>query len=85
MGQRLGGWRSDGPARQRERERTGEENQCRQVGQSGQRARERESARGRGELPLTCGVLLSGGAGAWARDLSRLSGPTGLLYLFLFL
>jgi hypothetical protein len=61
-GQQLGDWRS-GPARQREREREGEENWHRQVGPSGQRARER------GKLPLTCRVRLSGGAGArpgWA-------------------
>jgi hypothetical protein len=50
-----------------ERERTGEGNWCRQVGPTGQR--ERESARGRGELSLTGGVRLSGGVGArpgWA-------------------
>jgi hypothetical protein len=29
------------------------------------RERERESVRGRGELPLTGGVRLSGGAGVW--------------------
>jgi hypothetical protein len=46
--------------------------------------RERESAR-EGELPLTGGVRLSGGAGALARDLARLSGPTRLLSPFLFL
>jgi hypothetical protein len=33
-GQWLGDWRS-GPVRQRERERAGEENRCRQVGPSG--------------------------------------------------
>jgi hypothetical protein len=38
-----------------------------------------------GELPLTGGVCLSGGAGAWARGLAVLSGPTGLLSLLLFL
>jgi hypothetical protein len=46
--------------------------------------REREGAR-EGELPLTGGVRLSGGAGAGARGLAGLSGPTGLLSLFLFL
>jgi hypothetical protein len=34
------------------------------------RERERESARGRGDLPLTGGVRLSGGAGARARGLA---------------
>jgi hypothetical protein len=38
---------------------------------------ERESARGRGELPLTGGVRLSGATGARARGLAGLSGPTG--------
>jgi hypothetical protein len=58
-------------------------------------AREREGA-SEGELPLTSEVRLSGGVGAWARDLASLSGPTGLLspffsldflipFLFLFL
>jgi hypothetical protein len=47
--------------------------------------RERESAHGRGELPLIGGVRLSGGVGARARGLAGLSGPTGLLSLFLFL
>jgi hypothetical protein len=57
--------------------------------------REREGAR-EGELPLTGGVRLSGGAGARARGLAGLSGPTGLFspffsldflipFLFLFL
>jgi hypothetical protein len=46
--------------------------------------REREGAR-EGELPLTGGVRLSGGAGARARGLAGLSGPTGLLSPFLFL
>jgi hypothetical protein len=45
--------------------------------------RERKSAR-EGELPLTRGVRLSGGAGARARGLAGLSGPTGLLSPFLF-
>jgi hypothetical protein len=50
-------------ARETEREGArGEENWRRQAGPTGQRAREgvRE-----GELPLTGGVRLSGGAGAW--------------------
>jgi hypothetical protein len=46
--------------------------------------REREGAR-EGELTLTGGVRLSDGAGARARGLAGLSGPTGLLSLFLFL
>jgi hypothetical protein len=46
--------------------------------------REREGARER-ELPLTGGVRLSGGAGARARGLAGLSGPTRLLSPFLFL
>ena len=46
--------------------------------------REREGAR-EGELPLTGGVRLSGGAGTPARDLAGLSGPIGLLSPFLFL
>jgi hypothetical protein len=46
--------------------------------------REKEGAR-EGELPLTGGVRLSGGAGARARGLAGLSGPTGLLSPFLFL
>jgi hypothetical protein len=46
--------------------------------------REREGARER-ELPLIGGVRLSGGAGAWARGLVGLSGPTRLLSPFLFL
>jgi hypothetical protein len=46
--------------------------------------REREGAR-EGELPLTGGVRLSGGAGTRARGLAGLSGPTGLLSLSLFL
>jgi hypothetical protein len=46
--------------------------------------REREGAR-EGELPLTGGVRLSGSAGARARGLAGLSGPTGLLSPFLFL
>jgi hypothetical protein len=46
--------------------------------------REREGTR-EGELPLTGRVRLSGGAGARAHGLARLSGPTGLLSLFLFL
>jgi hypothetical protein len=46
--------------------------------------REREGARER-ELPMIGGVRLSGGAGAWARGLAGLSGPTRLLSPFLFL
>ena len=46
--------------------------------------RGREGTR-EGELPLTGGVRLSGGAGTLARGLARLSGPTGLLSPFLFL
>jgi hypothetical protein len=46
--------------------------------------REREGAR-EGELPLTGEVRLSGGEGARARGLAGLSGPTGLLSIFLFL
>jgi hypothetical protein len=46
--------------------------------------RERERTR-EGELPLTGGVRLSDGAGARARGLAGLSGPTGPLSLFLFL
>jgi hypothetical protein len=46
-------------------------------------AREREGA-SEGELPLTSEVRLSGGVGAWARDLASLSGPTGLLSPFFF-
>jgi hypothetical protein len=46
--------------------------------------REREGAC-EGELPLTSGVRLSGGAGARARGLAGLSGPTALLSPFLFL
>jgi hypothetical protein len=45
--------------------------------------REREGAREIG-LPLTGGVRLSGGVGARARNLAGLSGPTGLLCVFLF-
>jgi hypothetical protein len=45
--------------------------------------REREGTR-EGELPLTGGVRLSGGAGAQARGLAGLNGPTGLLPLFSF-
>jgi hypothetical protein len=45
-------------------------------------ASERESARGRGELPLIGEVRLSGAAGARARGLAGLSGPTGPLSLF---
>jgi hypothetical protein len=58
---------------EREREHAGEGNWRRQVGPSGQRARERESACGRGDLSLIGGVRLSGGAGAQARGLA---GPT---------
>jgi hypothetical protein len=47
--------------------------------------RQREGARGRGELPLIGEVLLSGGAGARARGLA---GPSwaglGCFLLFLF-
>jgi hypothetical protein len=46
--------------------------------------REREGAR-EGELPLTGGVRLSGGASTRARGLAGLSGPTVLLSPFLFL
>ena len=46
--------------------------------------REREGTR-EGELPLTGGVCMSGGAGARVRGLAGLSGPTGPLPLFLFL
>jgi hypothetical protein len=46
--------------------------------------REREGAR-EGELPLTGGVRLLGGTGARVRGLAGLSGPIGLLSLFLFL
>jgi hypothetical protein len=46
--------------------------------------REREGAC-EGELPLTGGVRLSDGAGARARGLAGLSGPTGLLSPFIFL
>jgi hypothetical protein len=75
-------WRSRS-ARQREKESArAMENWRRQIGPSGQRARER--ARGRGELPLTGGVRLSGGADVRARGLAGLSGPPGLLSLFLF-
>jgi hypothetical protein len=67
--------------RDREREHTGKGNWHRQIGPTGQRARER--VRGRGELPLTGGIRLSGGAGA------RLGwdelGWFGLLSPFLFL
>jgi hypothetical protein len=45
--------------------------------------REREGAH-EGELPLTGGVRLSGGAGAHACGLAELIGPTELLSLFLF-
>jgi hypothetical protein len=46
---------------ERGRERVGEENRRRQVGPTRQRAREGTRE---GELPLTGGVRLSGGAGA---------------------
>jgi hypothetical protein len=65
--------------RDRERERAGEGNWRRQVGPSGQRARER--ARGRGELSLTGGVSLSRGAGTRARDLV---GPSCAAFSFSF-
>jgi hypothetical protein len=58
---------------ERERECVGEENRHRQVGPTGQRAREGGRAREE-KLSLTGGVRLSGGAGArpgWA-DLGRL-------------
>jgi hypothetical protein len=48
-------------------------------------ASERESTRGRGVLPLTGGIRLSGSAGARVRGLAGLSGSTGLLSPFLFL
>jgi hypothetical protein len=48
------------------------------------RERKRERERGRGELPLIGGVRMLGSAGARARGLARLSGPNGLLSLFLF-
>jgi hypothetical protein len=59
--------------RERERECTGEENRHQQVGPTGQRAREGGRAREE-KLPLTGGVRLSGGAGAWRgwADLGRL-------------
>jgi hypothetical protein len=60
----------------------GRRNRRRQVGPSGQRARERESAR-ENKPPLTGGARLSGGARArpdWAE-----LGWFGLLFLFLFL
>jgi hypothetical protein len=76
-------WRT-GPTRQRERahERAKETGADRSAPLS--REREREGARG-GELPLTGGVRLSGRAGARARSLAGLSGPTGLLSPFRFL
>jgi hypothetical protein len=52
---------------ERERERMGKGNWRRQVGPTGQRAR--EGGRARGKAPLTGGVRLSGSAGArsgWA-------------------
>jgi hypothetical protein len=69
-------------ARETERERgsAGEENLRRQIGLTGQRARKVGRARGkttadRRGLPI----------GRRARDLAGLSGPTGLLFPFLFL
>jgi hypothetical protein len=72
-GQRLGDWRSR-PVRQRERECAGEENRRRQVGPTGQRAREGERARE--------GTAASACQAARACGLAGLSGPTGLLSLF---
>jgi hypothetical protein len=67
----------------RERERAGKKTGAGRSAPLGSE-RERESAC-EGELPLTGGVRLSDSAGARARDLAGLSGPTGLLSLFLFL
>jgi hypothetical protein len=80
-GQRLGGCRS-GPTRQRESARVKETGADKSAPLGSER--EREGAR-EGELPLTGGVRLSGGAGAPARGLAGLSGPIGLLSPFLFL
>ena len=63
--------------------RAGEENRRRQVGPTGQRAREGGRERER-ELPLTGGVLLSGGGGARARDLARLSWAGWAAFSFFF-
>jgi hypothetical protein len=83
-GQRLDDWRS-GPARQREKgSARAKENWRRQIGPSGQRARERESACGRGELPLIGGVRLSCGAGARARGLAGLSWAGWAAFSFSF-
>jgi hypothetical protein len=79
-GQQLGDWRS-GPVRQRESARGRKTGADRSAPLGSER--EREGAR-EGELPLTGGVRLSDGMGARARGLAGLSGPTGMLSLFLF-
>jgi hypothetical protein len=79
-GQRLGDWRS-GPARQRERERAGEGNWRRQIGPTGQRAREGAPARGRTAADRRGPPVRRRGRVAWLGQL----GPAGLLSLFLFL
>jgi hypothetical protein len=70
-------------ARETERERTGKETGADRSAPLGSE-REREGAH-EGEPPLIGGVRLSGGAGVRARGLAGLSGPAGLLSLFLFL
>jgi hypothetical protein len=81
-GQRLSNWRT-GTARQREEGSAGEETGVDRSAPLGSE-REREGAR-EGEPPLTGGVRLSGGAGAWARGraawLGR-AGPARLLGYF---
>jgi hypothetical protein len=68
--------------RDRERERAGEVNWCRQVVPTGQRAREGARA---GEWPLIGGVRLSGMAHVWARGLAGLNWAGWATFLFLFL
>jgi hypothetical protein len=72
--------------RDRERERESERAKETGTDRSAPLGSERESEGAReGELPLTGGVRLSGGAGTRAHGLAGLSGPTGLISLFLFL
>jgi hypothetical protein len=81
-GQRLGTGKPGPRDRERESERAKETSADRLTPLDSEQEREGTHE---GESSLTGGVRLSGGAGTRARGLARLSGPAGLLSLFLFL
>jgi hypothetical protein len=79
----LGGWRS-GPARQRERERAGEGNWRRQIGPTGQQAREGGRARGRIAADMRGSPVRQRGRAAWLGLVGRLGCFLFFLFLWIF-